>query len=65
VRRIQEVAGKYGVSAQQIGEAVPEKIEIMLDGRLVVSAALGELCDIYEGALEKALRTEAEPVAAD
>jgi phosphoribosylformylglycinamidine synthase subunit PurL len=65
LRRIEEVAIKYGISASQIGETVPEKLEISLDGRLVVSATLGELCDIYEGALEKALRTEAEPVAAD
>ena len=65
VRRIKEVAVKHGISAQQIGETIPEKLEISLDGRLVVSASVGELCDIYEGALENALRTEAETVAAD
>jgi phosphoribosylformylglycinamidine synthase len=65
VRRIQEVAVKHGISANLIGETIPEKIEISLDGRLVVSASAGELCDIYEGALEQALRTEAGPAAAD
>jgi phosphoribosylformylglycinamidine synthase len=65
VRGIQEVAVKHGISAKQIGETVPEKLDISLNGRLVVSARVGELCDIYEGALEKALRTEAEPVVAD
>ncbi|HVO63291.1 MAG TPA: phosphoribosylformylglycinamidine synthase subunit PurL [Terriglobales bacterium] len=65
VSRIQQIAGKLGVGAQQIGETIPEKIEITLDGRLVVSASVAELCDIYEGALEKALRSESEPVAAD
>jgi phosphoribosylformylglycinamidine synthase len=65
VRRIQEVAVKHGIHAKQIGETIPEKLEISLDGRLVVSASVGDLCDIYEGALEKALRTEAGPVAAD
>ena len=65
VRRIQEVAAKHGISAKQLGETVPENFEISLDGRLVVSARVGELCDIYEGALEKALHTEAEPVAAE
>ena len=65
VRRIQEIGVKHGISAKQIGETIPEKFEIGLDGRLVVSANVGELCDIYEGALEKALRTEAEPVAAN
>jgi phosphoribosylformylglycinamidine synthase subunit PurL len=65
VPRIQQVAGKFGLSAEPIGETIPEKIEIALDGQLVVSTSVGKLRDIYEGALEKALRTEAEPVAAD
>jgi hypothetical protein len=30
-----------------------------------VSAAISELRDVYEGALEKALRTDVEPMAAD
>jgi phosphoribosylformylglycinamidine synthase len=63
--RIQQVAGKHGFSADQIGRTIPEKLEISLNGRLVVSASLAVLRDIYEGALEKALRTEVEPVAAD
>jgi hypothetical protein len=65
VPRIQQVAAKHGFSADQIGRTIPEKLEISLNGRLVVSASLAVLRDIYEGALEKALRTEVEPVAAD
>ncbi|HEX6502453.1 MAG TPA: phosphoribosylformylglycinamidine synthase subunit PurL [Terriglobales bacterium] len=65
VRRIQEVAARYGISADTIGETIPEKIEITLDGQIVVSTSVGELRDIYESALEKALRTEVESVAAD
>jgi phosphoribosylformylglycinamidine synthase len=60
--RIQQVAVKYSLSAQPIGETVPEKLEIQLDGRVVVSAAVNELRDGYEGALERALRTEPEIV---
>ncbi|HYL11430.1 MAG TPA: phosphoribosylformylglycinamidine synthase subunit PurL [Terriglobales bacterium] len=63
--RIQQVAIKYGLSAEHIGETVPEKMEIQLDGRVVVSAAVGDLQDVYEGALERALRSEQEAVAAD
>jgi len=34
-----------------------------LDGKTVVSASLAELNDVYETALEKALRTEPSAVA--
>ncbi len=61
--RIKQVAAEYGLSAEAIGETVSEKIEIALDSRVVVSAAVSELREVYEGALEAALRTEAETVA--
>jgi phosphoribosylformylglycinamidine synthase subunit PurL len=61
--RIKQVATEYGLFAEEIGETVPGKIEIKLDGRVVVSAAVSELREAYEGALETALRTEAETVA--
>ena len=63
--RIKEVAAKYGVSLDQIGETIPEKLGITVDGHEVVSASVSELRDLYEGALETALRTEPEVVAAD
>jgi phosphoribosylformylglycinamidine synthase II len=56
--RIQEVALQYGVSVDIIGETAPAQMEIVLDGRVVVSAPINELRDPYEGALEKALQTE-------
>jgi phosphoribosylformylglycinamidine synthase subunit PurL len=65
VAAIKQVAARHGISAEQIGETVPDQLEIRLDGRVVVSASVRELRDSYEGALEKALRAEAEPVAAD
>jgi phosphoribosylformylglycinamidine synthase len=62
---IQQVALKYGIVAELIGETASERVEIKLDGRVVVSATVAELRDVYEGALEKLLRAEPEPVAAD
>jgi phosphoribosylformylglycinamidine synthase II len=65
VLRIKEVAGKNGAAADVIGETIPEKLEISLDGRVVVSSTVAELSEAYEGALESALRTDPELVAAD
>ena len=63
--RIQQVAVKYGLSADNIGQTVPERLEIQVDGKTVVSASVGDLQGVYEGALEQALRPEPAPVAAD
>jgi phosphoribosylformylglycinamidine synthase II len=60
---IKKVAVKHGVLAEQIGETVPEGVEIKLDGRVVVSATVGELRDEYENALERALGTDEEVLA--
>jgi phosphoribosylformylglycinamidine synthase subunit PurL len=65
VARIKEVAQKHGIFADQLGETVPETIDIRLDGRTVISAAVSELNDEYEGALERALRSEPAVMAAD
>ena len=65
LNRIQQVAVKYGIAADVIGETISEKIEISVDGVVAVSAAVNELRSDFEGALEKALRTEPELVAAD
>jgi hypothetical protein len=39
-------------------------VEIKLDGRVVVSAALKELRDCFEGALEAALQADPDAVVA-
>jgi phosphoribosylformylglycinamidine synthase subunit PurL len=65
VARIKQVAEKFGVSAEIIGETVPEKLEISLDGKVVIAAAVSELSVVYENALESALRTDPELVGAD
>ena len=65
VARIKEVAEKHGALAEVIGETIPERLEIALDGKVVISAPVSELSDAYENALESALRTDPELVAAD
>jgi phosphoribosylformylglycinamidine synthase len=56
--RIKEVAGKQGVAAEQIGETGSSNVEIKIDGRVVVAASIAELHDVYENALERALRSD-------
>jgi phosphoribosylformylglycinamidine synthase len=62
---IKQVALKYGITTELIGETAPERVEIKLDGQVVVSVPVSELREAYEGALEKALRDEPAAVAAD
>jgi phosphoribosylformylglycinamidine synthase subunit PurL len=62
VARIKEVADQHGIFADVIGETVPGRLEISLDGRSLVSAVVSELSAAYEDALEAALRTDAEMV---
>ncbi len=65
VSRIKEVAANHGTTADVIGETIPDKLEISLDGKVVVSSTVAELGDAYESALESALRTDRELVVAD
>jgi len=62
---IKQVALKYGITTELIGETAPERVEIKLDGRVIVSVPVSELREAYEGALAKALRDEPAAVAAD
>ncbi len=48
-----------GVAADVLGETIPEKLEITVDGRVVVSAPVSQLRIAWERALEKALHAEA------
>jgi len=65
LQRIQQVAEEYGVFADVLGETGSDRVEISVEGATVISASVAELCEAYEGALERALRTEASVVAAD
>jgi phosphoribosylformylglycinamidine (FGAM) synthase-like enzyme len=62
---IKQLALKYGIAADVIGETVPEQVEIKLDGKVVVSVPISKLREAYESALERALRTEPGVMAAD
>jgi phosphoribosylformylglycinamidine synthase len=62
--RIKQIASRHGIAADMIGETIPEKLEISLDRTTVVSATVSELSAAYEEALEGALRTDPELVAA-
>jgi len=61
--RIQQLAVKYSLSADVIGQTVSDKVEIRLDGRVVVSASVSELRDGFEGAIEAALKADPELIA--
>jgi phosphoribosylformylglycinamidine synthase subunit PurL len=56
--RIKQVAEEYGVFADVLGETGSGGVEISVDGQPVISASVAELREAYEGALERALRTE-------
>ncbi len=58
LRRIQEVGVRYGVAADSIGRTVPEKLEILIDGRMVVAAGVSALKDVWAQSLEKLLEVE-------
>ena len=59
------MAAKHGISADLLGETVQGNLEIKVDGRRVIAASIAELRDVYENALELALRSEPARVAAD
>jgi phosphoribosylformylglycinamidine synthase subunit PurL len=61
--RIQYVAEKHGIAADVLGETISERLEISLDGQVVMSAAVADLDLAYESALESSLRTDLELVA--
>ena len=56
--RIREIALKYNMAADPIGQTAPENLVIRLDGTAVVSAAVSELRDAWGSALEQALQSE-------
>ncbi len=65
VSRIQQAAEQYGIAADVLGETIADQLEISLDGKAVVSASVSDLKSAYESALEAALRTDPELMAAD
>jgi phosphoribosylformylglycinamidine synthase len=63
VSRIQDITEEHGIVADALGETIPERLEISLDGHVVVSEAVANLNQAYESALESSLRTDPELVA--
>jgi phosphoribosylformylglycinamidine synthase subunit PurL len=63
--RIKQIAGDFELMLDVLGETGGDRIEITIDRRPAVSASISELNESYEGALERALRTESETAAAD
>jgi phosphoribosylformylglycinamidine (FGAM) synthase-like enzyme len=63
--RIQEIAGEHGIAVDVLGGTIPERLEISVDGQVVVSAAVTDLDQAHESALESSLRTDPELAAAD
>jgi len=55
---IKQLTLKWGVRAVQIGQTVPEKLEIRIDGKPAVSAKVSELKKGWDTALTTALHTE-------
>ncbi|MBV9574280.1 MAG: phosphoribosylformylglycinamidine synthase subunit PurL [Acidobacteriales bacterium] len=58
VSRIQQVAVRYGVFADIIGETKAGEFDIAMDGRAVIFADVARLRQAYESALETALTAE-------
>ncbi len=63
--RIKQIGTDFGVTAETIGETIPDRLEISIDGKAAVSAAVSDLSKSYESALESALRTDPELLAAN
>ncbi|MGA2687070.1 MAG: phosphoribosylformylglycinamidine synthase subunit PurL [Candidatus Korobacteraceae bacterium] len=60
VGRIQQLAVQFGLSAESIGETVPDRLEICVAAVVAAAANVSELRDVWAGALERALHTETE-----
>ncbi len=63
--RIQQIVEEYGISADVLGETGSDRVEIAVGDQFAISSSVQELREAYEGALEKALRTEPIVAAAD
>ena len=63
LERIQQLAVEYGLSVEQIGSTIPEKLEISVDGSVAAESLVSDLRTVWAGALEHALHTELEEQA--
>ncbi len=63
--RIQQMAEEFGVFADVLGETGSDRVAITVDETIAISTSVQELRDAYEGALEKALRTDPQVAASN
>ena len=60
LQQVREVAVKWGVSADPIGETVTENLSIAVDGRTVVSAPVEDLFGIWTRALAQIMHPDTQ-----
>jgi len=65
VARIQQIAGQHGIAAEVLGETIPERLEISVEGQVAIAASVAELSETYESALQAALKADPELVEAE
>ena len=63
--RIKQVAKKHGIFADELGETVLGTLEIKIGGQVAISGSVSDFNESYEGALERALRSDPAPIAAE
>ncbi|HJX82726.1 MAG TPA: AIR synthase-related protein, partial [Candidatus Angelobacter sp.] len=56
---IQQLAVKWGLSADRIGRTVPANLSIKVNGGIAIAASVSELKQVWETALAEALHAEA------
>jgi phosphoribosylformylglycinamidine synthase II len=59
---IQRIAAGRGIAADSIGETASEQAEIAVDGVVLVSGKVSELRNGFEGAIQRILNSDPEPV---
>jgi hypothetical protein len=55
------LAAQYGVTAREIGRVTRSEFRIQLNGRMLVSAGVSSLTEIWAGALEQLICGPAKP----
>jgi phosphoribosylformylglycinamidine synthase len=65
VARIKQVSVKNRIQADVIGETIPGRFELSVDGRVAIFSPVSDLTAAYENSLESALHSDPELVGAD
>jgi phosphoribosylformylglycinamidine synthase subunit PurL len=65
VSRIRDVAAKFDIGADVIGETILDQLEISIENEVAISATGADLRVAYESALESMLKSDVELIGAD